>query len=238
MEALPLNLQVAGISTVLALIAILVSWLIYGRNPLKTGQPDPLKKPLGFIFTGMENKWFVDEGYKAVFIDPYVDISRFLADVIDWKFWHDWFHDKVIAGTYNWLSNIVLNRYADQKGIDAFANWPGHRDAMVFGKPAQGPERIRALVRVVHFVGRRPDSWLFTPQVKRSEHELFSATTDHPDLLPAGGRAGPALSAKPDQKNALRWTALVTSLVTFGISLWVLTHVHCVQPRPATGRQI
>jgi NADH-quinone oxidoreductase subunit L len=124
-EGLSLNLQVAGISTVLALAAILVSWLIYGRNPLKTGQPDPLKKPLGFIFTGMENKWFVDEGYWAVFVDRYVDISRFLADVIDWKFWHDFVHDKVIAGTYNWFANIALNRYADQKGIDAFANFLG-----------------------------------------------------------------------------------------------------------------
>jgi NADH-quinone oxidoreductase subunit L len=124
-EGLPLNLQVAGISTLLALIAILVSWLIYGRNPLKKGQPDPLKKPLGFVFTGMENKWFVDEGYWAVFVDRYVDIARFLADVVDWKFWHDWFHEKVIAGTYNWLSNIALNEYADQKVIDAFANWLG-----------------------------------------------------------------------------------------------------------------
>jgi NADH-quinone oxidoreductase subunit L len=124
-EGLPLNLQVAGVSTVLALAAILVSWLIYGRKPLKAGQPDPLKKPLGFIFTGMENKWFVDEGYWAVFVDRYVDISRFLADVVDWKFWHDWFHEKVIAGTYNWFTNIALNRYADQKGIDAFANFLG-----------------------------------------------------------------------------------------------------------------
>ena len=52
--------------------------------------------------------------------DTYV--SQFLADVIDWRFWHDWFHEKVIAGTYNWLSNIALNRYADQRGIDAIAN--------------------------------------------------------------------------------------------------------------------
>jgi NADH-quinone oxidoreductase subunit L len=121
-EALPLDLRVAGISTALALFAILVSWLIYGRKPLKARQPDPLKKPLGFIFTGMENKWFVDEIYWALFVNRYVDISRFLADVIDWRFWHDWFHDKVIAGTYNWLSNIALNRYADQRGIDAFFN--------------------------------------------------------------------------------------------------------------------
>jgi NADH-quinone oxidoreductase subunit L len=118
-------MSVALISTGLALVAILISWLLYGRNPLKAGQPDPLKKPLGFLFTGMENKWFVDEGYWAVFVDRYVDISRFIADVIDWKFWHDWFHDKVIAGTYNWLSNIALNKVADQQGIDAFANWLG-----------------------------------------------------------------------------------------------------------------
>ncbi len=120
-----LNPYVALISTVLALLAIYFSWLIYGRNPLKAGQIDPLKKPLGPIFTGMENKWFVDEIYQAIILTPYTKISYFLADVIDWKFWHDFVHETVIAGTYNWLSNIALNDYADQQGIDAFANWLG-----------------------------------------------------------------------------------------------------------------
>ncbi len=124
-EGLPLNLPVAGISTALALLAILVSWFLYGRNPLKAGQIDPLKKPLGFVFTGMENKWFVDEGYFALIINPFKKASAFLADVIDWRFWHDFVHDTVILGTYNWLSEIALNEYADQKGIDAFANWLG-----------------------------------------------------------------------------------------------------------------
>ncbi|MBI3173555.1 MAG: NADH-quinone oxidoreductase subunit L [Chloroflexi bacterium] len=124
-EVMPLNWVVAGASTALALTAIFLSWWIYGRNPLKAGQPDPLKKPLGLAFTGMENKWFVDEGYWFVIVDRYVDISRFLADKVDWEFWHDWFHEKVIAGTYNWLSNIALNEVADQKGIDAFANFLG-----------------------------------------------------------------------------------------------------------------
>jgi NADH-quinone oxidoreductase subunit L len=121
-ESLPLNLLVASISTVLALLAILISWFIYGRNPLGAGQVDPLKKPLGALFTGMENKWFVDEIYQAILLTPYTKISYFLADVIDWRFWHDWFHETVVAGTYNWISNIALNDYADQKGIDAFAN--------------------------------------------------------------------------------------------------------------------
>jgi NADH-quinone oxidoreductase subunit L len=114
--------SVALISTGLALVAILLSWLIYGRSPLKSGQPDPLKERLGTIFTGMENKWYVDEGYFAVIINPFNKLSQFLADVIDWRFWHDWFHETVIAGTYNWVSRIALNRYADQRGIDAFAN--------------------------------------------------------------------------------------------------------------------
>ena len=121
-ESLPLNVGVAGISTVLALIAIYVSWLIYGRNPLRAGETDPLKRRLGAAFTVLENKWYVDELYQAIIVTPFVRISQFLADVIDGRFWHDWFHETVIAGTYNWLSNIALNRYADQRGIDAVAN--------------------------------------------------------------------------------------------------------------------
>lgn len=121
-EGLPLNLQVAGISTALALLALLLSWFIYGRDPLQSGQIDPLKRPLGFLFTGMENKWYVDEIYFAIIINPYKKIAAFLADVIDWRFWHDFVHETVIAGTYNWISEIGLNKYADQKGIDAFAN--------------------------------------------------------------------------------------------------------------------
>ena len=118
-------MSVALISTALAITAIFISWLIYGRKPLKKGQPDPLKRWLGPVFTGMENKWFVDEGYWALFVDRYVDVARFTADVIDGKFWHDWFHERVLAGTYNWLSTIALDRYADQRGIDAIANGLG-----------------------------------------------------------------------------------------------------------------
>jgi NADH-quinone oxidoreductase subunit L len=124
-ESLSLDFGVAGISTVLALAAILLAWFLYGRNPLRTGEVDPLKRRLGPVFTGAENKWFVDEIYHALIVTPFVKTSQFLADVIDWRFWHDWFHDTVIAGTYNWVSNIGLDRYADQRGIDAFANLLG-----------------------------------------------------------------------------------------------------------------
>ena len=121
-ESLALDYGVAGISTVLALAAIALSWYIYGRSPLRTGEVDPLKRRLGAFFTGAENKWYVDELYHAIIVTPFVRLSHFLADVIDWRFWHDWFHEKVIAGGYNWLSGTVLNRYADQRGIDTVGN--------------------------------------------------------------------------------------------------------------------
>jgi NADH-quinone oxidoreductase subunit L len=124
-ESLPLNLQVAGISTLLALLAILISWLMYATQAIrKGGQTDPLES-LGILFKGMEQQMVVDELYHLLFINPYIKISYFIADVIDWRFWHDWFHEKVIMGTYNWISFTGLNEYADQKGIDAFANGLG-----------------------------------------------------------------------------------------------------------------
>jgi NADH-quinone oxidoreductase subunit L len=121
-ESLGFNVWIALAATLSALVAIYVSWLLYGRNPLRAGVVDPLKRLLGPVFTGAENKWYVDELYHAIIVTPYVRLSRFLADVIDWRFWHDWFHEGVIAGTYNWVSRIGLDRNIDQRGIDAIAN--------------------------------------------------------------------------------------------------------------------
>ena len=50
------NLQVALISTGLALAAIFLAWILYGRKPLSKGQPDPLQKILGPIFSGMKSQ--------------------------------------------------------------------------------------------------------------------------------------------------------------------------------------
>ncbi|MBT3337714.1 MAG: NADH-quinone oxidoreductase subunit L [Anaerolineae bacterium] len=120
-EGLPLDLGVAGISTVLALLAIFFSWLLYGKNPLKEGQPDPLKKPLGFLFTGMENKWFVDEGYKALVITPFEKLAKFLSIDLDWNFWHDWFHDSVLYAGFKWLAKF-LSEPVDMGIINAIAD--------------------------------------------------------------------------------------------------------------------
>jgi len=108
-EDLPLNLGVAGTSTVLALLAILISWLLYGKKPLKAGEIDPLKKPLGWFFTGMENKWFVDEGYGVVFIQPFEKLAKFLSIDLDWHFWHDWFHESVLYAGFKRKTRARVN---------------------------------------------------------------------------------------------------------------------------------
>ena len=120
-HGLPLDLGVAGISTVLALAAIYFSWLLYGKNPLKEGQSDPLKKPLGFLFKGMENKWFVDEGYGAVIIQPFEKLAKFLSIDLDWNFWHDWFHNSVIFAGFTALAKF-LSDPVDMGIINAIAD--------------------------------------------------------------------------------------------------------------------
>ncbi len=117
-----LNPIVALISTVAALLAIYLSWLLYGRNPLKAGQPDPLKKPLGPIFTGMENKWFIDEAYWFVFVDRYVDLANFLAQKVDWDFWHEWFHNSVIARGFVGLTRFLADP-VDLGVVDRVSYW-------------------------------------------------------------------------------------------------------------------
>jgi NADH-quinone oxidoreductase subunit L len=119
-----LNPWVALISTVAALLAIYFSWFLYGRNPLKAGQIDPLKKMLGPVYTGMENKWFIDEAYWFVFVDRYVDLARFLAQTVDWDFWHEWFHNSVIARGFVGLTRFLADPI-DLGIVDrVISHWP------------------------------------------------------------------------------------------------------------------
>ncbi len=105
----PFDLVVAGLSTVLALGAIALSWFLYQRKPLQNGDPDPLAKPLGLAFVGMENKWFIDEAYQFILINPYKRLSEFLAQTIDWDFWHEWFHNSAIVANFVGLSRFLAD---------------------------------------------------------------------------------------------------------------------------------
>ncbi len=112
--------SVAAISTVLALLALALSWWVYGRKPLIAGQIDPLKRAFGPLFVALENKWYVDEGYWTVFVNRYVDLARWLAEKVEWTFWHEWFHDGVLVRGFNFLSKTLLHLRIDRQVVDAF----------------------------------------------------------------------------------------------------------------------
>ena len=117
---LPFNITVATSATLSALVAIGISWLIYGRKPLEAGEKDPLTR-LGLLFKGMNEKWWFDEAYDFLIIRPYKWLAKFLAETIDWNFWHDWFHDKGIADNFRRLARFLADPI-DLGVIDGIAN--------------------------------------------------------------------------------------------------------------------
>ncbi len=114
------SLQVAGISTGLALIAILLSYLVYGARPLQAGQRDPLAVT-GPIFTFLNRKWYWDELYQAIFVAPYNRLAKFFAESIDWSFWHDFVHDSILTQAFNgWAA--ILSQPVDMGVVDGAVN--------------------------------------------------------------------------------------------------------------------
>jgi NADH-quinone oxidoreductase subunit L len=122
------NLTVALLSTALALIAIALSYVVYVRRmkameelPLARRSDDPLRRMLGPVFTLLEHKYYVDELYELIILKPYTAIAAFIADKVDWDFWHDFFHDKVLFGAFKGLA-WLLSKPIDTHVIDGFAN--------------------------------------------------------------------------------------------------------------------
>jgi NADH-quinone oxidoreductase subunit L len=69
------NVTVALMSLAVAGVGWFVAWLIYGRKPL-TAPVDPLRKPLGPVYTLLENKYYFDELYHLIIIRPTLWLAR------------------------------------------------------------------------------------------------------------------------------------------------------------------
>jgi NADH-quinone oxidoreductase subunit L len=55
-------------SLVVALGGLYIGWRVY-RNA-KVDEPDPLERPMGFVYTVLKNKYYFDELYDLIFIRP------------------------------------------------------------------------------------------------------------------------------------------------------------------------
>jgi NADH-quinone oxidoreductase subunit L len=109
-----LQWDVAIISTVLAVGSLLFAMLVvYGKRPQKATEADPLQRTPIWWFSILP----LDTLYMKGVIPLFNKLADWLAFTIDWKLWHDFFHDRVIrdgfAGIARFTTNIV-----DAKGID------------------------------------------------------------------------------------------------------------------------
>jgi len=115
------NPTLAIFATTVAVIAIILSFLIYRAKPNTVEEADPLEKMLGPLFTWLKDKWYIDELYDLIILRPYGWLSQASA-IIDWNVWHDFFHDSVLANTFRGGAHLLA--YGVDLGfIDGIANW-------------------------------------------------------------------------------------------------------------------
>ncbi len=123
-ESLPhgeFNLLIAGVSTAVALLGWVGAWLVYGRKPL-TAPVDPLQRPLGPVYTLLQNKYYFDELYRALFVRPSIRLAQ-ACYAFDSKLVIDPIVNAV-GRFWQWVSDW-LRRAIDNPVIDGAVNGVG-----------------------------------------------------------------------------------------------------------------
>jgi NADH-quinone oxidoreductase subunit L len=116
----PLNYGIMALSAVLAFGGLGLGWLLYGRKPLKAGEPDPLMK-MGGVYTLLKNKYYIDEFYSKYIVRPAVGLATLL-----FRFDNSWVVDpfvNLVGKASVWISNI--GRIFDLNVIDWIVNAVG-----------------------------------------------------------------------------------------------------------------
>jgi NADH-quinone oxidoreductase subunit L len=78
-------LPLALLALVLALLGLYLGWVIYRRYQSRE-QADPLSGMIDGLFTALNHKWWVDELYNRIVINPYKKFSELLAQPFDLGF--------------------------------------------------------------------------------------------------------------------------------------------------------
>jgi NADH-quinone oxidoreductase subunit L len=104
--------------------AILTARAIFGFGHALTGDGrDPLavRPGIGAIWSAANARLWWDETYYRLFEGPFNRISVFLADTLDWAFWHDYFHNVVLRNGFNAIGSI-LSQPVDLGIVDGIVN--------------------------------------------------------------------------------------------------------------------
>ncbi len=117
------NFLLATAAVLLALAAIYAGRLVYNDRVLRTLRLDPLEADprTSRAFALANAKLYWDEFYFKYIVYPFRDAAHWLADRLDWAFWHDFVHNEVIYGTFQ-RATRVLTEPVDRGLIDRAFN--------------------------------------------------------------------------------------------------------------------
>ncbi len=113
-----IDLTVAVISTLLAVGGLaLAVFVVYRRRPRTAVEPDPMQRtPIWWL-----SILPLDTFYMKGVIPVFNRFSRWLAYTLDWAFWHDFVHDRLIRDMFVGFAEFSAN-VLDARGVDGIVN--------------------------------------------------------------------------------------------------------------------
>ncbi|MBN1201141.1 MAG: NADH-quinone oxidoreductase subunit L [Anaerolineae bacterium] len=126
-------------AVVLALAAIFAARAVYNNRALKDLSHDPLEldERTSGMFALANAKLYWDEFYFKFIIYPFQRAARWLAEQLDWHFWHDFVHENVIYRHFQRVTDF-LTQPVDRGIIDR-----------AFIRLAEWTQALAARVRVI-----------------------------------------------------------------------------------------
>ncbi|NDJ75055.1 MAG: hypothetical protein GYB65_02255 [Chloroflexi bacterium] len=117
------NLLLAALAVLVATIAIYFARSVYSDEAMVDLSQDPLEDDLHIrrVFGWANAKLYWDEFYFSFIVYPYQRAAKWLADVLDWQFWHDFVHERIIYRSYRGATD-VLTEPVDKGVIDGSFN--------------------------------------------------------------------------------------------------------------------
>ncbi len=130
LEKLPFDPMPMILGSAAGLLGLFLGWWIYGRKPLAAGQPDPLEVKMGGLYVVLKNKYYIDEIYNYVFVQPSKRLAVWMGDVFDRKGIDGVLHGIArgamrLAYAFRSFDTKVVNGGADDLagGVKAFGHW-------------------------------------------------------------------------------------------------------------------
>jgi len=111
---------VAGISLLAAIAGLVLAWLLYRGRPRTYSEPDRLQRTPIWWWSALP----LNSLYMKGFVPLFNRFAVWLADKVDWAFWHDFVHDRVIRDIFVTGADFSAN-VLDAQGVDGLVNGAG-----------------------------------------------------------------------------------------------------------------